>query len=473
MKKNKKDHSVFTYTNPIMMTDTGLDILQRIGEYFSLVRNFDYSNLVSCHRNGVTLPSKHERRTQLVEKFALSKREADNIVYANSEQFDLVQRTSKDNISDWTKEKKNLEKRLQSGAVRGLSKKHTLDMIAGLDAKIRQSQRKAPSCCFGGAKLQRMITRYPRDKDLREDWHNKRLFLTFMGETGRKNGNCCIRLNVETGTLTLKVSTTLQSILELDNNTYVIGSVKIKNGKSIISRSVKNNSATTYQFVWDSNKRLWRLHISARAPREYLDTRYGYPTIPGRHCGIDQNSGFISCTIIDKHANPLAQRDFYYTHSKELSQLVHELYLWLRFWKCESVSVEKLKGLSLKKRSSFSHAKVLNRTLNTISYGAFTTLLERKVELAGVGFSKVNPHNTSRDTVYWGHDKYGFSIHQKASYLIARRGVGLSIRPRCMREKSPQRNSVSSEVASHSYSSGLSSAFSHDSVTSCCACSDY
>ena len=118
-----------------------------------------------------------------------------------------------------------------------------------------------------------------------------------------------------------------------------------------------------------------------------------------------------------------------------------------------------------------SDIKALNRTVNKIPYHTFSTLLKRKMEVCGGECAKVNPYNTSKNTKFWNSKKYGNTIHQKASYLIARRGIGLSILPRHIR-KSPQDNSVCLGV-SHSKNGAKLVNDVHDSrINNDSACSD-
>ena len=434
-----KDYLIFTYPSRIHLTKEGKNILHMVGLFLSTVRNDDYSYIVSYHRDNKPIPSKSERRSRLMEKYGVSRREADYVVYSNSEQYQLVLRTSKENIANWNKEIAHLQKKLPT--LHGVKKKNAIDSISILNKKIRKTSSKSPSCCFGGSALQRKITQNPWDNSLKEDWNNKRLFLEFMGESGKTCGNDTIKLNPDTGELSIKISSGIQQALKLEKREYVLGEVAIKYGKKNVEDSIENRRATAYQFQWDCNKKVWRLHITTRVEKERLYQKHGVSPIPGRSCGIDQNSGFVSCTIVDKHGNPIAQRDFYHSHSKDIQALIHSIYLWLKKNHCSVVYIENLKGLSMVKRQSMSNVRALNRTVNKIPYHTFSTLLKRKMEVCGGKCIKVNPHHTSKNTKFWKSDKYGNTIHQKASYLIARRGMNLSIVPRHIRQ-SPQDNSV-------------------------------
>ena len=441
-----KDYLVFTYSTKLDLTKEGKNIIHTVGLFLSTVRNDDYSYIVSCNKKDKDIPSKLKRRSRLMEKYGISKREADYVVYSNSEQYQLALRTSQENIRNWNKEISHLHKKLPT--LHGLKKKNAIDSIAIINKKIRLSSSKSPSCCFGGSKLQRKITQNYWNDSLKEDWNNKRLFLEFMGESGKTCGNDTIKINPDTGELTIKISSGMQKALRLQRREYVLGKVVIKHGKKNVHHSIEERIATAYQFQWDSNKKVWRLHVITRVEKERLYKKHGISHIPGRACGIDQNSGFVSCTIVDMHGNPIAQREFHHKHSKDIETLVHSIYLWLKKNHCSTVYIENLKSLSFIKRSSISSARALNSTVNKIPHHTFSTLLKRKMDICGGKCIKVSPYNTSKNTQFWKNEKYGKTIHQKASYLIARRGIGLSILPRHIRQ-SPQGNGVCPGV-SHS-----------------------
>lgn len=471
MSDNKdNDYSIFTYPTKLNLTEESQSIIHLVGQFLGSIRNDDYAYLVRRYRRGEKLPSKNYRRVRLMRKYGISKREADYIVFANSEQYQLVIRTTRDNIRNWEREIAKLQKKLPS--LYGMKKKYTIDNIAILHKKIDKSLQKSPSCCFGSAKLQKKITQYYWDESLREDWDNKRLFLEFMGESGKTYGNDSIKLDVDSGELSLHISKGMQQALELDKRMYVLGTVDVKNGRIHVKNSIANRIATAYQFHWDSNKKVWRLHITTRVNKEELRRKNGFSYIPGRACGIDQNSGFVSCTIVDKHGNPIAQRDFYHTHSKDIQSLVNAIYNWLKKNHCNTVYIEQLKGLSLNKRKSFGRAKALNRTINEIPYYIFSILMERKMDICGGSCTKVNPRNTSKNTVFWEDNKYGRTIHHKASYLIARRGKNLSIIPRHMR-KSPRDNRVCLGVSYANNGAELANNIHDSRIVDDSVCSEY
>ena len=56
---------------------------------------------------------------------------------------------------------------------------------------------------------------------------------------------------------------------------------------------------------------------------------------------------------------------------------------------------------------------------------------------------EVSPYNTSKNAKYWSEDRFGVTVHEKASYLIARKSLGLSILRRDHFNDYPEENRVS------------------------------
>lgn len=97
MTSNKdNDYSVFTYPTRLHLTKEGQSIIHLVGQFLGSIRNDDYAHLVCLYRQGEKLPPKNYRRVRLMQKYGISKREADYIVFANSEQYQFVLRTTQD-----------------------------------------------------------------------------------------------------------------------------------------------------------------------------------------------------------------------------------------------------------------------------------------------------------------------------------------------------------------------------------------
>lgn len=62
--------------------------------------------------------------------------------------------------------------------------------------------------------------------------------------------------------------------------------------------------------------------------------------------------------------------------------------------------------------------------------GDFAEKIKVLSENRGIKITFVTPRNTSKNTVMWPEETFGSTRHDKASYLIARRGMGLSTKRR-------------------------------------------
>lgn len=91
---SKKQLPSKTYTTILDQDNDEKHNLEVIGRVLGIIRNDDYCYLVDCYNNDYKI-SKHDRRKRLMNKYLISSREADSIVYSNNEQLELVKRTVK------------------------------------------------------------------------------------------------------------------------------------------------------------------------------------------------------------------------------------------------------------------------------------------------------------------------------------------------------------------------------------------
>lgn len=443
-----KDFTTKTYYAPFTQTIEENGALVCIGNALSIIRNDDYCYLVDVYRSNSKV-SKQSRRSRLMDKYNISSRESDSIVYANSDQLELVKRTTAENIQDWEKDIVKYTKLFNQQKGKNSSKRrYFAGMIETIQSRIERAKKKSPSCCFGGKTLQKRITQYPDDESARLDWDNKRLFLSFMGNANRSKGNDIIKYDTETGSVTASISEGLRVMSGLSSRKVVLGHARFKRGQNKINDSVNSNNATYYQFAWNTRKKQWFLHVSIRLTsveqkRNRIEKVCNSPVKElTRTCGIDQNSGFLNATIIDEHGNPITNRRFEHSHSKEMSTLVSDLVTWCLCNDAGKIGVEALKGLNYKRRRSNNGGAGKNRVVSKIPFGEFKRRLVSTADTYGISVIEVNPAYTSRNTVQWSEPIFGLTTHDKASYLIARRALGLSINRR-VHKQYPDGNGVS------------------------------
>lgn len=448
-----------TYSAPLLQSEEENSLLHTLGEVLGKIRNNDYIYLAQCTKEGIKTTN-NLRRKRLTSKYLISTREADSIVYANSEQLDLVKRTTESNIEDWHKDIEKYRKKFYDSS-HPYQRRYFAGLIQSIESKINRAKSKTPSCCFGGAKLQRQVTLHPYDSDIRQEWINKRLFLSFMGNSNRSHGNDIIKYHPDTGILVAQISHGLQALCGFSDRKITLGKAVFKFGFSAIKKSIDLKTSTYHSIKWNHNKKQWYLHTTVRLSKdeqeENLKKKISQCPVKEktRICGIDQNSGFINATIIDGHGNPVSRITIPHRHSRDIAALVDKLVTWAINNGVKRFAIEKLSGLNYKKRKSNGNGAGLNKIVSTIPFGEFKSRITSTAATYGLEVKEVSPYHTSKNTVQWTEDIFGTTTHEKASYLIARRLLGLSITRRNLRARHPKDNRVCPRAITSSYGSVL------------------
>lgn len=412
-----------SFSARIHFSPDGEDILTALGEYLSTLRNDDYAYLLRCEKED-TNPSRKYRRYYLYS-YGLSKRLADCIILSNNEQQGLAKRNIKANIAEWQEDIKHAEKALERGDLSPEKAYHVRETIKNREKKIKDARIKGSSVCFGGKKLAQEITRHPHNPIIRRNWVNRRLFLNFAGESGRNKGNDIIKYRPDTDELWLHLPNELAKTLGLKTKS-LIGTAHFKHGKKYIVRCVGNNIATSHEFRWNVTKQYWVLDTTARFTTDEI-IRHDTKLSPDRVAGIDFNAGFISTAVTDRKANIIDPKEFSFEGKNTVGDLVLELANYLQYHHVSHVYCERLTGLQRSVTRKNGTAGKLNSTVASMPTGKFAQKLSDLTENRGIGLSFVSPAYTSQLTCQWSKDKFGLNIHLKASYLIVRRGLGLSI----------------------------------------------
>ena len=485
-----KKYIVRNYQARIDFIPRGQDALEKIGSYLARVRNNDYVSLVTSKREDAEY-SRKQRRLYGRENL-LTTRLTDTIIGENNDQLDFVLRTTKENVKAWKKDIASYEKKLDNG-VKGKKKDRIVKEVEKINSKINNAEKRSPSCCFGGKKLQRDITLHPEDTLKKNTWEKKRLFLQFDGATGRSLGNDHVKLlpsdKTNTYLVVISLPEDLSRMIGLEKmnredqekygfknkNYHVIGEVALKNKQGLknIQYCLENNVSLSYEFVWSHAKQAWSLHVSTRINKEHIDSlnkKKIIKRIPGRVCGLDQNSGFVTATIIDKNGNPIVKKTFEHSSSKDMNSLSHEIVSWCEDHYCGDITIEDLTTLHSRKRRSNSSARGRNYVVNKIPYGEFKNRLSHACELKSMRLSTVFAGGTSSMTTQWKESRFGVTTHEKASYLIARRGLGLSLSRRDRHHNSVCGEGHLAQDIVHSHTITVCD-YSHDSTSDSSACS--
>jgi IS605 OrfB family transposase len=175
-------------------------------------------------------------------------------------------------------------------------------------------------------------------------------------------------------------------------------------------------------------KNKWYLQVIITTIVEQYETRKEYGVI-----GLDFNSGFISMSETNEHGNLVGMKHYQLHHhgcgSKAETEILDVISQIVTYAKTvgKDISIEDLKFNITKSKSiktNNKYSKKYNEMIHTLDYSRYIFRLENKCYKLKVSLNKVNPKNTSKI----GYEKYSkerkLTIHQAASFVIARRYQG-------------------------------------------------
>ena len=405
-----------TFQTAITFTETGQELLEELGTFLGMCRGKDYKSL----QQGMS----RQARREFLYTFKLNKREADNIIRTNDDTLAFVTRTAEMNISNWETDLSRIDATLHKDDLPAFRRHSLTQKYEKLTRKIKERRLDPTRVVFGGRKAFSAWSKHPYDKDKYEDLVNKRLFLTFLGDKERKGGNTVISIDPETWSVSLRVPQFLD-----EKHEYVkIGTINPKSGTQFLRHTLENNLAVTYEFMWHIKSRKWRLHFTVDLPDSEKGSRASHGFIPGRVLGIDTNAGHLDMSVVDSHGNVLYQETYHYTE-KDVDETISHVVRLAHHHYVEIIAVENLSGLTRNRSSKTLSSKNMNKKLTSMLYGKLHARLESATYSYGMKVVKVNPAYTSKNTSLWPESYFAGSQsrHVKASFLIARRALGLKL----------------------------------------------
>ena len=205
---------------------------------------------------------------------------------------------------------------------------------------------------------------------------------------------------------------------------YVFGKCYFKYKNKELKNIIKNKmSPISYIFLKKENKYYLYVTITLKNENKAILTRKQYGVI-----GLDFNKGFVNLAETDNKGNLINIKKYLYKFGKNnktkesLYKIIGEIIRYsLEVGK--SIVIEKLNFT--KTKNKVSNNKNYNKMLHTLPYSRYSQIIEdltfnKKIELI-----KVNPYNTSKIAKQKFCDKMKLNIHTGASYVIARRGMGI------------------------------------------------
>lgn len=133
-------------------------------------------------------------------------------------------------------------------------------------------------------------------------------------------------------------------------------------------------------------------------------------------------------SVVDSNGNVLYQETYHYTE-KDVDETISHVVCLAHHHYVETIAVENLSGLTRNRSSKTLSSKNMNKKLTSMLYGKLHARLESAAYSYGMKVVKVNPAYTSKNTSLWPESYFAGSQsrHVKASFLIARRALGLKL----------------------------------------------
>ena len=213
---------------------------------------------------------------------------------------------------------------------------------------------------------------------------------------------------------------------------YILDQVDFKYQKEILQQicmsyeQKERPSALSYRVHREGKK--WYLQVMFTIEYEAYETTNQYGVL-----GLDYNDGFMEMSETDEKGNLIGLYHYklwYHgtgTKAKtEIEQVVSRIVTMAKA-KGKSIVIEQLdfkKTKAKQTKGKGRKGKEYHRMLHKFDYSRYQMVLENSSHRKKVELIKVNPKNTSKI----GKEKYSnrmkLSVHQAASYVIARKGQG-------------------------------------------------
>ena len=453
--KENKVEQVFT-TETLITDKTIIDYMNKFKkDYNSALRYF-----WNIYRKNPNLNISREN-TKLQNKFEFSKRVCNSIIQSIKGIYESQKELSKFRLNELALKIQSLMKKYDKlkDKVNSLKEKARMNQLNKNQLRVyRRNKRKL---YFQGQKIQKVKSKYfklenqIKNNDYRVCFGSKKLFksqfhlkengfksheqwlnkfrnkrdsnIVYIGSKGEKRSNQMFQLTPED----IKDKYTIYN-MKIRKNTkekeYLYGICKLKYLDKELNKYLEDNSihGITYRIHFRNKKCYLQIMLTLIKDIRFLDTYSKEGVI-----GIDFNKGFLETGETDSKGNLIKLRHFdrkYYGKGNkselELQKIVVNLIKLAReFGKSiviEDLNFSKKKGKTIKAKSD--KGKNYNNMLHTLDYSRYTKLLEQACFRNGIELIKVNPFYTSQVAKWKYCNKRKMTVHEGASWMIARKG---------------------------------------------------
>lgn len=287
--------------------------------------------------------------------------------------------------------------------------------LSNKEAHREKLKEKLPAVHFGGKK--RMNNRkLPNRKRCLEKRRNKRMLIS--GRLDAASGNFVFRYDPETHLLTYRSMTDW-------NGTRIVFQVHFPYGQEWIDSFVREKrGAVAWELVDCGNA--WQINCLLQVEEPDKNDYYGNGDV-----GIDINYDNIAYTETDRHGNLLFHKAVYFNpdglssgqYEQTLSKILEQIFQYTVAVK-KPITAEKIARIQRKK--FYDRNTKRTRHISLFACNKIKTLLDSKSNKYETVVTYVDPSYTSKAGLAKYARRYGLSIHEAASFCIARRGQGFT-----------------------------------------------
>ena len=317
--------------------------------------------------------------------------------------------------------------------------------LAILDHKLQTLQKRSFKICFGSSKLQNhqhhlQESGYLSHGEWLADWQFQRNKQSFwIGSHDEKNRNNNAQIDLHSKTISLKVPYCLEEkygkriVLEGIEFSYLAEELKAAyafEAKTFSQGKVRTTHKPLSYRILERQPGKFYLQACFEPASPKLSTSLKWGSI-----GIDLNADHLAVVEVDRFGNFKSARSLFFDfRNKSTSQIEAILgdhiacVVDLALATGKSIIFEKLnfseKKAGLREKAGPAYAHMLS----SFAYAKYQSLLQSRCQKMRVGCTAINPAFSS----VIGFIKYAsykkLSSHEKAAFIIARRGMGLSER---------------------------------------------
>lgn len=446
--------NVFTITTELKLNR---EYNQLVGKYISdYIELFNKIQRLTFHRiknyyiksGKVTQKDKNIIHAQLKEEFNLTSRAVDAILSNMLGRYESIKGLKKFERESLERKIRNLEKELVK-----LKDERTLQRInlkndpkvfnytkyKNLKIKIYWKQNRLNTkkqklknfvdeietgkykVCFGTKELIK--------KDYEKFVEKRDSEIYFLGRAGEAacNNNFKVEYNSKTNQFYFKI----RKEIDLEIEKFVYGKFYFHNKKytNLLKNLLRTKeSALTYRIKIKDSRVFLQIIYNFKHNKDLCVTRNTYGVV-----GVDFNKGFVSVSETDKYGNLINTFNINYQYGKgnQTSNAFQYIATKLKIY-ClntgKDLVIEKL-NFNKKKDSLISkEGKKYNEMLSSLAYSKFDSIITSKCVKSRIFLHKVNPAWTSWIAKQKYCPKMKLNIHSGASYVIARRGMSLTVK---------------------------------------------